>query len=1580
MLFLSTAFSFAQELKVTGIRTGEFPILRTNIVANDNNGNPYEDIDISNFTINDNGYDVTPSASLTCKESKEPPPLSIQLVVDLSQSMEETDEQGESRLDYAKQAIEAFVNTIDFVEGTTVAVTGFSAIPVLICPFTSDKQEILDSLQKITLATVTRYMPAFVERYVGGNEYSLDQYLETRPDNISRIAIFLTDGLPDDLKDTDPDRIEKRNDAIDSLNADAITLYSITLLSAASGDLELITIATGGRPFIVNEKEQLIDIYNFIALEAQSNVVCELSWESPYGCDVSTFSRGVTITFETPDGKGTVNESRFYNVGPEAIADYVLSDNSIFFGRPAENESTSRTLTLEPQNARFVLDDPTRVQTIPPTFFEVTQVFKNDIIANYPITVEAGDKLDFEIVFTQGNQISFRQAKLILETDLYCQQSIELLGGLDQVIITSPTSTDLFSTCEDIIIQWDGIGTNDEVELSYSADMGVNYNIITSNATGLEYNWDNYPGPGIYRIKAVKPASTGYKWAFHASSENDILPGGLALNDDETKLFFAINFNNEGLSENTAIEFPDGTIITKTEGNDQDILIGMIDTDGNLIWHGVIGGGGNDQVNGVSRNGLGKFVITGYASNKAVYSRDGLPDREILDRNDLQKTMFAALITEDGVLERDRKVEASETNPGCESEGLRVKLVTNPITELVIHGTYENTCDGLTGGTGRFTYLLDHTDLDVNLLADGFQNGGGFPSDKFFDSDSENEYEIATFNDSRDFGSFDLTSAGGSDVFISKFGPTRASEDISEDFEIKTPVITLSIPVYDFGQVPLGRGSEQILNNIITNTFDKTISITGVTFTGADADNFSDQSIPSDIGSGQSEDFELRFTPDDLRNDFLATMIIGLSCGGPLELELKGEGICATEHISSLNLDGSNIQTTSSLTFQNVYKNENDALITLTPIIDNDPNDVYEIVEIRTSLGSVYNSPIGTIDLQGLEEITEMIIEFTPQTGITYNSEIIWDVSADQCEDKITDLTGFGIDIDVLIEAPDFGIKRIKTVTEGSIFIRNNGTTPIEMETLVIQEADSPFTLVDTDDVLPATIGDGSNIELKVTFNPQLEQEFIGNLLATQKNGINSAGQIKGIGSNPLPVAELNCPPQAIPVGDSDPVSVTFKNTGSYESITLTNVVVDGTEYLFENNDLTGIELQPNSEPGNEVTVSGTFRPAGIGPRTLEMETTGSFGEGNNIDEGDGEFITTTNLIASSPCDGESSDIEIPVNFGDVLICTEYTIDLQISNPYSQQITIPIAGIDLNDPDGVFSINVENDIVLGISGNTSIPVTFRPIGNNVNYSATLTLNSSVGDPFLFNLMGRGATIEIITDIIETRTSNTFDNVFDSEIGQLDTLLVSAKIPPLLSQNPIPQFQFKLNMVKTLFVMDINAVEAANAGKQFIFDEQAYGYLVTAQTDFNVVDQELFRIPMITLLPVSETFADSVFKIEPLFTSAECSDQLGDGVNINVPQVCGSNLRVIDFGEFQEGQIFPQPADGNLTVKYSVIFDSDVSIEIMDYMGNPVKLFNEYQHAGRHELVFDTSDIPSGSYLLHYRSSLVDKTSKISITK
>ncbi len=140
---------------VTQPDESKFPEITVYFELKNPDGSFIRDAARDEFRVTEDGKD-RPILGFEAPISKEVRPTTVVLVVDRSGSMNE-----DNRMRSLKRAVASFVEQLP--EGSKVAVIAFSSRVDLICPFTTDRERILRSVNRLEAVGSTRYFDAVAE-------------------------------------------------------------------------------------------------------------------------------------------------------------------------------------------------------------------------------------------------------------------------------------------------------------------------------------------------------------------------------------------------------------------------------------------------------------------------------------------------------------------------------------------------------------------------------------------------------------------------------------------------------------------------------------------------------------------------------------------------------------------------------------------------------------------------------------------------------------------------------------------------------------------------------------------------------------------------------------------------------------------------------------------------------------------------------------------------------------------------------------------------------------------------------------------------------------------------------------------------------------------------------------------------------------------------------------------------------------------------------------------------------------------------------------------------------------------------
>ena len=266
---------------VTGASQQEFPRIAVQFEVRQPDGSFLLDAMREEFRVTEDGKDVQ-ILDFQAPRTTTAIPTTIVLVVDHSGSMEE-----ENRIGSLKQAVASFLRKLP--EGSRVAVVGFSSEVERLCPFTTDRDQVLGAVNRLRPGGATRFYDAVAE--------ALDLLDEQSG---RRVVLALTDG-----EDTASESasLDTAIVAARRLGLPVYTLGLGTEEEIASGDLRRLATSTRAQYYPARNADQLKAIYETIAarIGAGYTLVYESDRRLPDGTlrPVRIFHRGSSQAGET---------------------------------------------------------------------------------------------------------------------------------------------------------------------------------------------------------------------------------------------------------------------------------------------------------------------------------------------------------------------------------------------------------------------------------------------------------------------------------------------------------------------------------------------------------------------------------------------------------------------------------------------------------------------------------------------------------------------------------------------------------------------------------------------------------------------------------------------------------------------------------------------------------------------------------------------------------------------------------------------------------------------------------------------------------------------------------------------------------------------------------------------------------------------------------------------------------------------------------------------------------------------------------------------------------------------------------
>jgi len=1540
LLQLSIHQSFSQSFSVTDIVPTEFPKVSAFFSAYNAQGQHFTGLTNEDFVVSDNGLTVPKElVEISCYSDA---PVSIVIVIDRSGSMNDVVD-GEIIWKWAIDAAKEFIAAIDLGSESQIAITSFAGTANIICPFTRSKKELNDSLNiGINIFGNTNYNVAFLHDVNGAIAL-----LKTTPAWHKRAIVFLTDG-GHDPQGGNPLQMDK---IVQDMNNANIQLFSVTLLSDKSNDLEYMSRMTGGRYVMVGTRQQLRDIYKSYAATITAKIHCQIIWHNPDICDTVETFRNVSIRFNILG----FTRNRQYQVPFENIVHLDSDVSTVDFADPDIGYYEERTVTITPRIKSVLIKD---IKIVPPGYFKIVD-WGNGIgnEPDYDFIMPVDVPRTFKIRFTPQNEKKYRQASLVIN-GLPCPVEVDLFGGFQRIKLEKPLKDETYSKCDSLHINWSGVTPETDVDIYYSTDNGKTWRIIVRNQRGGSYVWyPNFRAQNI-RVKVRVSDVFEYKFAKSFGGNNDVVATCIDVSYNNLYVYMTGFFEGTMTIENT----------TLTSFGKKDFFVAKFDSDGNLVWARSDGGLQHDEyAYGVAVDEDGNAFVTGISYAGTRFGAT-IPVLEIQN----VPYMFIAKYSSNGnflnvnFLGPIKDYESFRPVP----EKISFYRVYGEQPKIYIQGKY----------TGRFTdIMINKSLLETNNpavftavynerlglidLRSNVVNTINYNSTIAYDNDN-NKYETGDFTGSKKIGDFNLQAIGGKDSFLSKYGKIPVSESTSDVFNIDVPQLSFSLPILNFPDCTWGDSLEYEFTGVIVNNSKLATQITGFEI--------------NDIGQGDmAKDFELltdiigtiiqpdssisvtfKFKPSFLNQRKAIFKVIG-DCMENISVELIGSGTCGGIVLDMYDFGEVNLNKTVTDTIFCAFQNNSNYRVFIDPKIRGlnllDYTLTYPDYVVRVN-NRVPVDPGVCIDL---------IISFTP-SQMDERAAIINFFVDSPCKNAETKLIGFGISADVRVTSYDFGRRRINGTYNGEIFIKNN-SNGIEFVDEIRLEDNSGVFYLDLPSV-PFAIQPNDEMRIPVRFTPTKEIDYEAEVYVTVRSKTTDLiGTLKGTGYLPKLIATWKCG-ETVVVGQSTIATLVLENPSLSSELKIK-------EIYFENQNVEFV-WQSGSNPEDLILDTEEILeiPVIFSPQQGSNHLNTVIILADNYDASFSEEWKETRV--STQCDGINIDFDGRIAFGNKLICNGHENIITIANTSKETDIYIYFSKHTITGDAGFTINQSDDILIKGGEKFVFKVLFNPerIGN---YNAKLEIPNSANIDIEINLTGAAGELSISGE----KAKYTFDP------GQLFTYPVYLQLPTINSDELTKlsvKISFDNNALRYLnnsFISTLNT--NTNQAEYWIWNKVEY--LGFGQLEISgygrITNQNSFQAFSIQFLALLNDMGQS-----PIFATLDydCYKSVTNLSTVEINEVCFNENRIIITSSairFFLGEPTPNPASTEFKINYGIAFETDVKLVIYDVDGNLVQsLVDGRLKQANYEIIINAKDFNSGVYFIRLEAGPFVEVKSILIAK
>ena len=1022
-LFLP-AIAFAQ---FTGIDSKNFPMIRAY-----GGGSIFANAKTSDFTVTENGLPMTNGMSVECSTAVNDPSVSVVLVIDISESMNERMSNGRTKLEWMKNGAKSFINSLVFNGTTQCAIITFNGISYILSDFQNTARPLIEAIDGIQYGLgATNYEYPLIDP-----QKSAVALLKNTPSWVRRAVVFLTDGTPNQ----DP----PKTSIINQLNQLKATLYAIALSFDASPDLREIAEKTGGTTNIANTEDLLVNIYKDLGNKRPTTTYCWLSYTAPFGCTEASRNRNVQINYRPTN----LRQNFTYSAPTTSVASIQLSQAVLPpFPDIAPGQQATQQITITARNADMTI---TADNSTLPANFRVSDWGGSAP----PFVLKAGTSRVITIRFTQTNPRDIRSGRLRLLGNPCNSEYVSLSGGAKKVVIVSPNGGETLSSCDSILITWGGVDASDTVRLQYSMNNGTSWNLLSNSATGLSHTWKP-PSNGQYLFRiTARTTRTGGMANIHGAGAGSEAGIGIATNAQASSYAVTGHYEKQ-LSMN-------GQQISSTRT--QDMFLGRF-RDDNILW---LRTGAQFFTSFLPyTNASGKAVLVD--SNDIIYTASDLT-RSV---NGGRISVILQKITTSGSIDWSKEILASQKSIGARSLG------RDSLGNYYLSGLYDGqfSVPVKTGGSatstavGQRPFTLIFTNRGEFLaLRDSISKGYlHFPADTAKDSIGT-MYTVRTFSNTLTLPDTLFRSAGKQDIAIRLNGRIMTPPDQSDGIStIITPLLTLKQSTITIPSIQVGESVDHIVTDYLCNRSSTPIILDESVITNANGLSILEPVAGTVIPGDTCIQVTYRFTPS-AKGQQNGLVRFGNTCTfttGTIRTEAFSLGA------SISNLDW-NIKRIKTLTPDSIQ-------------IRNTGDDDLTVKSIRVSNGlsfTLRNLPSLPYVLKGNSTLA-LTCDFIPADTIAYQDSVI--VEIDQLKEPLIGLlVGKGGLPIFSSKGYAFQTTAVNTTSTEVADIKAENlslTMPLHISGISFSMNEGDFFIIQSDQ-LPADVSGNAEHTTKIGFKP----------------------------------------------------------------------------------------------------------------------------------------------------------------------------------------------------------------------------------------------------------------------------------------------------------------------------------------------------------------------------------------------------------------------------------------------------------------------------------------------------------------
>lgn len=621
----------------------------------------------------------------------------------------------------------------------------------------------------------------------------------------------------------------------------------------------------------------------------------------------------------------------------------------------------------------------------------------------------------------------------------------------------------------------------------------------------------------------------------------------------------------------------------------------------------------------------------------------------------------------------------------------------------------------------------------------------------------------------------------------------------------------------------------------------------------------------------------------------------------------------------------------------------------------------------------------------------------------SYSIDVTFHSNADKVgSDSVSNWMGRGLLPGPYITSKDWERRRVKTVHDSVVVLRNAGNDFVYVTDVVLETNDPNFRINKSGispglpfNLAPDTSSTASikEIIIPVTFEPVDEGQKSVKIIPQFQDPNIPAGSVYGTlqGFGFLPKIEVKGY-EFIPEILVNTVHPTIGIVEILSTSTTSDLYVESVKWSPSSQHPNDFAWDASQNPvlndfvipiGQSVKLPVIFSPKDVRERIATVDVISDAAPGPNLDP----RVTTSADVKGNAY--ETGIVVDSINYGAVLLCDEPILNFTVENLSS---TTPVniskfewIGGDMN----VFELLEQPPRVILERGEYKFPVRFKP-GVVGNFAALLKVVSDFGDSFVL-IEGSTYTVPVNFSLPVLTDMAPGMRTIEPPYKDFHVIVESG----YWGFAEITNFTIELKYKNSWMSWGQTAGSQIRKGNVLDNSWNVTGVetkdVVTGITTLTITGSGTNPIvkngPLV--FPEFILLLSDTAKFQPYYGAISVGSRDKCVTTPNKPgeiqlATCVQDLRNVIFSKnrFYLQSIEPNPVgDEGFSVKYGVAFEGDTRIELVNSNGEVVKLINDgITQAGNYEQHVQTSDIGSGIYFLRMTSSTFTNTSRVVIAK